>query len=80
MLNAWDDELTTHEYRLMGHYARVAGQNGSCWEGQRTTCEKLGIGRAKLIETRDSLVAKGFINVYKPTDDDYKSTVVVEVI
>jgi hypothetical protein len=80
LLNMWEDTLGPHQYRLIGHYARVAGEKGSCWEGVRKTCEKLGMGHTKLIDTRDELARKGYLRVYKPVEEDYESSVVVEVV
>jgi hypothetical protein len=59
--NSADEELNIHEYRLFGHYVRVAGAEGTCWETVRTTAENCGMGTTKVIETRASLHEKGYI-------------------
>ena len=57
-----DDDLSLHEYRLYGHYVKVCGMcSGICEESVRELADKLGMGKTKLIETRDSLLQKGFI-------------------
>ena len=79
MLNAWEDELDPFQYRLLGHYARVAGEDGQCWEGVRKTSKRCKMSREKVISTRDELAKMGLIHVYRPSRDDHKSTLVIRV-
>ena len=59
------DGLADHyEIALYMHYIRVCGRkNKPCEEAERTTCERLGMGRTKFRETRDALVKKQAIRI-----------------
>lgn len=57
-----DDDLDLFEYRLYGHYKRVCGQEGACWESVRTTAQKCGMSVGKVSQARRGLVEKGFIS------------------
>jgi len=57
-----DDDLNLYEYRLYGHYVKVCGMcRGVCEQSVREMADKLGMGKTKLMESRDSLRAKGYI-------------------
>jgi hypothetical protein len=59
-----DDELDPYEYRLLGHYKRVCGENGgTCTEGIRTTADKCKMSQGKASEVRQALHNKGWINL-----------------
>lgn len=65
--NMTDDDLNIYEFRLLGHYTRVCGQEGGrCWQGIITISEKTGMSLGMVTKTRNSLEAKGFINVSVP--------------
>ena len=80
MLNMWDDDLNAHQYRLLGHYARVAGQEGKCWEGVRKTAKRCHMSPETVIKTRKELAAMGLIRVYEPAENDHESTITVLVM
>lgn len=61
MLNMADDELNPYQYRLLGHYKRVCGETGACWEGVRTTAEKCKMSVGKVSQTRRELEELGYI-------------------
>lgn len=64
-----DDDLDVFEYRLYGHYKRVCGQEGACWESVRTTAEKCGMSAGMVSKARRGLVEKGFISETVITKD-----------
>lgn len=65
--NMADDDLNIYEFRLLGHYTRICGQEGGrCWQGIKTIHEKTGISLGMITRTRNSLEAKGFISVSVP--------------
>lgn len=77
-----DDELDLYEYRLYGHYRRVANENGACTEKNSTTAEKCGMSVSKLKTTRKSLAAKGYIKLddkRKKLGTNEPDTVLVEI-
>jgi hypothetical protein len=51
--------LSANEYRLLAHYYR----RGNCYEGVRTTAKFCRMNKGTVIEARDSLEAKGWLNV-----------------
>lgn len=72
--NLYDDAgLDPYEYRLLGHYVR----RGNCWESLNETANHCRMSRRTAIEKRDSLAAKGFIQLSKNRRTD---TVRIEVI
>jgi hypothetical protein len=66
-----DSDLDVYEFRLLIHYYRV----GECWEGIRTTALKCKMSVGKASAVRQSLAAKGFINI-EPEGDGVTITVV----
>ena len=59
-----DDDLDPYEYRLLGHYRRVCGVNGNiCTQSTRTLAEKTKMSTGKVTQARQSLAAKGRINL-----------------
>lgn len=63
MPNMADDDLDPHEYRLYGHYRRVAGEKGICWESAATTARKCHMGRTSVFSARAKLVEMGYITI-----------------
>lgn len=57
------DELNLYERDLFGHYMRVAGACGQCYQSIRTIAKACDMSPAKVIEARDNLVKKGYIIV-----------------
>lgn len=74
ILNMADDDLDPYEYRLLGHYIRV----GVTFEGTRTTARITKMSVGKVVSTRNTLEAKGFIRMEKPESqaDTVRITVV----
>lgn len=70
MLNMADDELDVHEYRLLGHYIRVAGGKKSFREGIRKTATKTKMGVDTVREARSRLRSKGYINFEDPAMEE----------
>ena len=64
-----DDDLGPFEYRLYGHYKRVCGQGGACWEGVRVTAKKCQMSAGKVSQARRGLVEKGYITETVITKD-----------
>lgn len=69
MLNIADDDLNPYEYRLLGHYMRVAGDNGACWESTRTTAKKCKMSVGKVVATRRELEEKKYITIETRPDE-----------
>lgn len=69
MLNMADDELGVYEYRLLGHYVRVAGDGGACWESTRTTAQKCRMSLGKVVSTRRALQTAGYVTIEERGDD-----------
>lgn len=64
MLHMDDDDLDPYEYRLLGHYRRVCGENGGkCTESTRTTAEKTKMSTGKISGARKHLEALGRIKI-----------------
>ena len=61
MYNEEDDTLNPYQYRLLGHYRRVCGKNGECFESTRTTSEKIGISPSTIVRVRRQLADMGKI-------------------
>ena len=60
-----DSDLDPFECRLLLHYKRVCGDEGTCYQSLTTTASICHIRRATVIAARDRLVAKGWITVSK---------------
>lgn len=69
MLNMADDDLNPYQYRLLGHYRRVCGDNGACWESTRTTATKCKMSTGKVSSTRKELETTGYIHLQYRDDD-----------
>lgn len=80
MLNMAEDELDQPEYRLLGHYLRWAGHGGMEQEGIRQTATRCHMGTDMVEKTREALVAKGYLKVIKPSDEERKNGVATKVI
>lgn len=67
--NLYDDsDLDVYEYRLLGHYKRVCGQAGRCWESVRTTAKHCRMSLGQVVEIRRGLAEKGFIKIRVEVD------------
>lgn len=74
------DTMNPYQLALYTHYKRVAKENGSCFEGVRTTAKKTQMSVGKVVSTRDELVRDGWITVqYPEKDNDPKATIIIEV-
>jgi hypothetical protein len=62
MLNLADDELDPYEYRLLGHFRRVAGDR-SCVESVRQTARHTRMSVGMVVRTTQQLVDAGWIRV-----------------
>lgn len=65
MLNMYDDDLAPFEYRLMGHYKRVCGEGGECYERVRTTADRTQMSVGQVVKSRDLLNEMGLIVAIK---------------
>lgn len=61
ILNMADDDLDPFEYRLLGHYRRVCGDDGYCNEAIETTAKRCRMSLAKARTTRKALRKQGYI-------------------
>lgn len=62
VLNMADDDLDPFEYRLLGHYKRVCGISGSCYESIETTAKICKMSVAKARQTRRALKRLGYVS------------------
>lgn len=76
ILNMADDDLNPYEYRLLGHYIRVAAKKGLCWESVRTSAKITKMSVGMVVKTRNKLLELGYI-IVKNRDDD---TCVVRIV
>lgn len=65
-----DMGLSPFAYRLYGHYKRVAGEVGSCWQSVDTLAETCKMSRGMVSKCRQELEAAGLINVTR-TDNPH---------
>lgn len=63
MLNMYDDDLDPYQYRLLGHYRRVCGAGGSCYEATSKTADICKMSIRKIKSTRKELQDLGCINI-----------------
>lgn len=77
MLNMSDDDLSPYQFRLLGHYIRVAAKTGKCWEGVRKTAQITQMSVGMVTKTRNELVTLGYIRV-KHREDDTCVIVIVD--
>lgn len=63
MPNMADDDLDPYQYRLYGHYKRVCGDNGTCWQSTKTTAEITKMSVGKVASTRRELEELGYIHI-----------------
>lgn len=77
MLNMSDDDLSPYQFRLLGHYIRVASKTGKCWEGVRKTAQITQMSIGMVTKTRNELVTLGYIRV-KHREDDTCVVVIVD--
>jgi len=61
------ETLSNHELLLYVYYVFICGMKGrrTCKEAVRTTAKKCGFSNAKLLETRASLVEKGYVRIIR---------------
>ena len=72
--NMYDDAgLDVYAFRLLAHYVRV----GNCYESIRTTAKKCNMSHPTVIRARDTLAAKGFIQIQ---DQEKFDTLRIEVV
>ena len=58
-----DDRLTREDRALYLYYKRVAGENGECFQPNKTVAERSGVGVTMLKESKARLVEYGYITV-----------------
>ena len=58
-----DDRLTREDRALYLYYRRVAGENGECFQPNKTVAERSGVGVTMLKESKARLVEYGYITV-----------------
>lgn len=64
MLHMDDDDLDPYEYRLLGHYRRVCGENGGkCTQSTRTIAGITRMSTGKVSNARKRLAALGRIRI-----------------
>lgn len=61
-----DDDLDIFEYRLFGHYTRVCGQDGRCYQSVETIRGITKMSPSAIKKARTGLQEKGFITVAIP--------------
>lgn len=64
--NICDDDMDAYAYRLYGHYKRVCGEDGECWEATRTTAKACKMGPATVVKYRNWLKEHKWIEVEYP--------------
>lgn len=60
---AEDSELDVYAFRLLAHYQRVAGFEGTCAESTATTAAQCRMSPRRVVQARSELVAGGWIAV-----------------
>ena len=75
-----DDDLDPYQYRLLGHYMRVAG-DGQCNESTETTARRVRFSKRKVTDVRKQLTAMGYIHCEYTTtaDGDINGPVIVTI-
>lgn len=76
VLNIADDDLDPYQYRLLGHYRRVCGESGICWEGTRTTAKICKMSVGKVSQTRKELEQLGYIAIKIEANETLHITVI----
>lgn len=76
ILNMADDDLNPYQYRLLGHYRRVCGDDGMCWEGTRTTATKCKMSIGMVSKTRKELEQCGYIAIETKENETFHITVI----
>lgn len=75
--NIADEELDPYEYRLLGHYLRVAGGNNRlCFESIRTTAEKCKMSHPMVLEARKRLAELGYVKLHETVFKNVRRVVV----
>ena len=72
-----DDDLDPYQYRLYGHYKRVCGQDGECWESVKTTATKCKMSTGMVTKTRNELQEMGYIKVSKGETENSTCTITI---
>lgn len=78
LYNMADDDLNPYQYRLLGHYKRVCGETGKCYESTRTTSRKCKMSTGKVAGTRRELQTMGYIAIDDSKGDETLSITVVD--
>lgn len=78
ILHMADDDLGPYEYRLLGHYVRVCGSGGECWESTRTTAEKTKMSVGMVSKARKELERLGYIKVAENSQHKTMTIIVVD--
>lgn len=78
MLNIADDDLDPYQYRLLGHYRRVCGDSGVCFEMTDTTAARTRMSKAKVSTTRWELVALGYIAIHQADGSDAMAVTIID--
>lgn len=79
--NMATDDLNPFQLALYVHYKRVAGENGQCEEGTRTTAQKTKMSMGKVNTTRRELAALGYIVLTEPaTKNNPKETITIDIV
>lgn len=76
LLNMADDDLDPYQYRLLGHYRRVCGESGACWESTRTTAKICKMSAGKVSSTRRELAECGYLNIEYRGDETCRITLI----
>jgi len=63
MPNMLDDLLDPYQYRLYGHYKRVCGESGACWQSTETTATACKMSVGKVSEAKQELLRLGLIRI-----------------
>src|SRR5438477_11729549 len=58
-----DSELDVYAFRLLAHYQRVAGFDGTCVEPTATTAARCRMSPRRVIQARAELMAAGWITL-----------------
>ncbi|MBK8138380.1 MAG: hypothetical protein IPK52_21630 [Chloroflexi bacterium] len=80
MLNMADDDLDPYEYRLLGHYRRVCGMNGTCTQSVRDIAKACKMSRGMVTKTRDKLAAGGWITARRNVENGLDKGYTVKLI
>lgn len=60
--NMADEDLNPYQYRLLGHFIRVCGVDGVCWQSTETIAAITHMSRGKVSQVRRELETMGYIH------------------